>query len=237
MLKILEKATFRLLVLVGDVFQIESIRFGNWFEMSKHFISNSSIFELTTPWRTTNPKLIELWDRVRNLEDDILEHITKNDYSTRLDKSIFDHSESDEIILCLNYDGLYGINNINRFLQNNNENEPVRWGVHSYKIGDPVLFNESERFTPAIYNNLKGWIADIRVFDDSIQFDIEIDKTLSEFDIDRHDLELIGNADNGNSIVRFAVSKYKSTDEDDDTSLTTIIPFQIAYAVSIHKAQ
>ena len=28
---ILEKAAFKLLVLVGDVFQIEAILFGNWF--------------------------------------------------------------------------------------------------------------------------------------------------------------------------------------------------------------
>jgi ATP-dependent exoDNAse (exonuclease V) alpha subunit len=48
-----------------------------------------------------------------------------------------------EGILCLNYDGLYGINNINRFLQSSNPNSAVEWGSATYKIGDPVVFNDS----------------------------------------------------------------------------------------------
>ena len=36
MLKVLEKAQFRVLILVGDVYQIESITFGNWF--SSHLV-------------------------------------------------------------------------------------------------------------------------------------------------------------------------------------------------------
>lgn len=40
------------------------------------------------------------------------------------------------------------------------------------------------------------------------------------------------------STVRFSVYKTRSTDEDNDgTTAKTIVPFQIAYAVSIHKAQ
>ena len=39
-------------------------------------------------------------------------------------------------------------------------------------------------------------------------------------------------------MVRFEVNKIKSTDEDDDSNTSrTIVPFQLAYAVSIHKAQ
>ena len=41
----------------------------------------------------------------------------------------------------------------------------------------------------------------------------------------------------GNSIISFSVNKFRSTDEDDDNSNSTIVPFQIAYAISIHKAQ
>jgi hypothetical protein len=33
LLTVLEEANFKLLVLVGDVFQIESIQFGNWFSI------------------------------------------------------------------------------------------------------------------------------------------------------------------------------------------------------------
>lgn len=236
MLGVLKKASFKLLVLVGDIFQIESILFGNWFGIVESFLPQSSVFELTKPYRTSNKKLLTLWNKVRNIESDILEHITNNDYSTNLNDSIFEYSEDDEIILCLNYDGLYGINNINRFLQGNNENEPKQWGIHTYKINDPILFNETNRFKPLIHNNLKGNILGVEIFDDKIQFDIEIDKSINELDTYGHELELLGESDKGKSIVRFFVNKLKSTDEDDDSS-RAIVPFQIAYAVSVHKAQ
>lgn len=148
MRRVLEKANFKLLVLVGDIYQIESIYFGNWFSIAQKFVPETSIFELTHPYRTTNNNLLTVWDRVRKLDDAILEPLVKNGYVTRLDESIFEHSEDDEIILCLNYDGLYGINNINRFLQNSNPNESVVWGINTYKVGDPILFNESNIFSP-----------------------------------------------------------------------------------------
>ncbi len=237
MLKVLEKASFKLLVLVGDVFQIESILFGNWFSLAKAFVPNSAVFELKTPYRSNSTNLLTLWDRVRNLEDNILECLTRNNYSVTLDESIFEHTENDEIILCLNYDGLYGINNINRFLQGSNRNTPIEWGTHIYKINDPILFNETDRFAPLIYNNLKGRLANIKIFEDKIQFDIEVDKVINEFEAEDFDFELLDNAKNGNSVIRFSVNKYKSTDDDDDTSSNTVVPFQVAYAVSIHKAQ
>lgn len=237
MLNVLEKATFRLLVLVGDVFQIESILFGNWFSIARSFVPDTSVFELTKPYRSSNEKLLNLWKSVRNLDDDILEKITKGDYSVTLDESIFEHTEKDEIILCLNYDGLYGINNINKFLQSNNKNVPVEWGIQIYKVDDPILFNESDRYTPLLYNNLKGRIQRIEKLIDEIQFDIEIDKTINEFDAELYDFQLLENSVNGNSVIRFSVSKYQSTDEDDDSSSSSVVPFQVAYAVSIHKAQ
>ncbi|MDD3420426.1 MAG: ATP-binding domain-containing protein [Candidatus Gastranaerophilales bacterium] len=138
----------------------------------------------------------------------------------------------------LNYDGLYGINNINNFLQGNNENSPVRWGVQTYKINDPIIFNESERFSSVLYNNLKGKIVNIELLEDRIQFDIEIDKVINEFDLwGQNQLELINSEERKNSVVRFSVFKHKTTDEDDDTSFEHVVPFQVAYAVSIHKAQ
>jgi hypothetical protein len=237
MLEVLTKASFKLLVLVGDVFQIESILFGNWFNVAQSFVPETSIFELTKPYRSSNPKLLDFWNKVRNMDDDILEHITRNNYSVTLDVSIFERSEEDEIILCLNYDGLYGINNINRFLQGNNNSAPVQWGIQTYKTNDPILFNESDRFAPLIYNNLKGKIVGIEKFEDKIQFDIEIDKAINQLDAEGYDFQLMGNSDNSNSVIRFFVNKYRSTDEDDDSSSNSVVPFQVAYAVSIHKAQ
>ena len=236
MIEVLRKAKFKSLILVGDVFQIESIIFGNWFNVARSFIPKTAVFELTTPWRTSNKKLIELWDRVRNLEDNILEHIIKNGYSTSLDESIFENLAEDEIILCLNYDGLYGINNLNKFLQSNNKSTPVDWGIQTYKINDPILFNETERFTAVIYNNLKGKIIDIEKTEDQIRFDIEIDKAINELQASDQSFELIGSAANGNSIIRFFVDRQRDTDEDEEL-LDSVVPFQVAYAVSIHKAQ
>lgn len=236
MIDVLNKAKFKSLILVGDVFQIESIIFGNWFNVARYFVPKTAVSELTVPYRTTNKELIELWNRVRNLEDNILESMTRNGYTAVLNESIFESLEEDEIILCLNYDGLYGINNLNKFLQSSNENPLIDWGIQTYKVGDPVLFNETDRFAPIIYNNLKGRIVGIDKSEDQIQFDIEIDKAINELQASSYDFELIGSAENENSIVRFVVSKQGDTDEDDEP-LDSVVPFQVAYAVSIHKAQ
>lgn len=237
MRRILEKANFKLLVLVGDIYQIESIFFGNWFSIVKKFVPKTSIFELTHPYRTTNNDLLTVWDRVRKLDDAILEPLVKNGYVARLDESIFEHSDDDEIILCLNYDGLYGINNINRFLQNSNPNKSVVWGINTYKVGDPILFNESNIFSPLIHNNSKGKIVGIRPEEQRLCFDIELEESINEIDARGYNFELIGESDAGKTIISFSVNRYRSTDEDDDDNDSTVVPFQVAYAVSIHKAQ
>lgn len=231
LLKVLEKTHFKLLVLVGDAYQIESIEFGNWFGIIRSFIPSTSVFELTTPYRTKNDALLGFWTKVRNIDDDIAEAVARNGYSTVLDKSLFETQGRDEIILCLNYDGLYGINNINRFLQSSNPDAAITWGDSTYKIGDPVLFNDTERFRPVIYNNLKGRIVGIDHFPDRIQFDIQLDRPLSEIDVNSSELEYMGE-----STVRFSVYEREAGDDDDDL-LNTSVPFQVAYAVSIHKAQ
>lgn len=239
---ILRKASFKLLVLVGDSYQIASIRFGNWFNVAHKFVPATSVFELTTPYRSNNPNLLLLWERVRKMDDRVEETIAGQEYSTSLDASIFTPPERDEIILCLNYDGLYGINNINRFLQENNPNPAITWGVQQYKVNDPILFNESMRFSPVIYNNMKGRIVAIEILDpegadERIQFDIEVEKAINGIEAYGMDFELIGSAENGNSIIRFCVYSLENADVDDNEDDTTLMPFQIAYAVSIHKAQ
>lgn len=236
MQKILAKAKFKVLILVGDIYQIESIYFGNWFEIAKDFIPDSAIFELTNPYRTTDKNLRLLWDRVRKLDSAILETSVKNEYSKRLDETILERTDEDEIVLCLNYDGLYGINNINRFIQNNNPNHSIPWGINSYKVGDRILFNETNRFAPLIHNNSKGCIVNIEPQEKRILFDIELDFAINSLDAAGYDFELIDTSKNNNSIIRFSVNKYKSTDEDYDKS-DIIVPFQVSYAVSIHKAQ
>lgn len=234
MKQLLEKANFKLLVLVGDIYQIEAIQFGNWFELARQFVPENSVFELTNTFRSSDENLKIAWSRVRNLEESMQDVIDKFGYTKRLDNSIFEKSDNDEIILCLNYDGLYGINNINSFMQNSNKNKSVMLDVRTFKVGDPVLFNENNRFSPIIYNNMKGIIKDINEDENSIIFDIEIDATLNELDTIGFDFMLLENSENGNSIIRFYVEKEIDTDNDNSN---TNMPFQIAYAVSIHKAQ
>lgn len=250
MRKLLELAKFKLLVLVGDTYQIEAIEFGNWFDAVRSFLPKSAVCELTKPYRSDSKQLLALWDNVRKMEDDVLDRLQGGEFSANLDPSIFTLAEDNEIILCLNYGGLYGINNINHFMQENNNGKEIWRGIQRYKVGDPILFNDSaDKFfsrnkeqVPIIHNNMKARIVNFITLDkdkatECIQFDIEIDRPLIELNVDDYEFEIIGNAENGNSIIRFAVNKNKSTDEDDDGVSKTIVPFQIAYAVSIHKAQ
>ncbi len=244
-----EESEHRLLILVGDTYQIDSIEFGNWFDIARKFVADASVCELTTPWRSADRGVLKLWERVRGMDgnkpDEVLESLTHQGYTTNLDNSIFSAAEEDEIILCLNYDGLYGINNINRFLQESNPSTAVTWGIQQYKVNDPILFNDTDRFTPVIYNNMKGRIAGIEILDkgtdmERVQFDIELDKVLMGTDAYGQPFELVENAQSGNSVIRFSVDKGKSADEDSHRewfSKDDVVPFQIAYAVSIHKSQ
>ena len=243
MRKILEVAKFKKILLVGDTYQINSIRFGNWFTALRRFLPSTSVFELTKPYRTKNQRLLILWSKVRSMDDNVQEIIDKQSCSLKVDESLLTAAGDDEAVLCLNYDGLYGINNINRFLQESNPNPAVVWDVQQYKVGDPVLFLENNRFHPVIYNNMRGKIVGIEKFDvgtsnERIQFDIEVNATILPVETRFLSLEVLESLENGNTIVRFYVNKLRTTDEDDDgNTASTIVPFQIAYAVSIHKAQ
>lgn len=236
MKKLLNLLNTKLLVLVGDIYQIDSITFGNWFKIAKSVMPKYTIHELTKAYRSRNEHLQEIWDKVRNCEDDILEYLTKYEYTTRLNESILNRECDDEIILCLNYDGLYGINNINRFLQNSNPNPSFEWGIGTYKVGDPILFNEFSKFSRILYNNLKGKILEIKKEDDKIWFTIEIDKVINEFDASGYDFDLLEMSENKRSIIRFKVNKFIDSDED-ETMSDSVVPFVVAYAVSIHKSQ
>ncbi len=239
MAAVLRKLNCKIMLLVGDTYQIESITFGNWFSMAKYFIPQYAWYELKVPYRTKDEDLLTLWKKVRELDEDLTEHIVSNRYASNLGPSVFDRKSADEIILCLNYDGLYGINNINKFLQENNDNPPVRWGLWTYKVGDPILFNESERFIPLLYNNLKGTIVGIeKESEEKIWFTLEVDKVLTELDTINFDIELLDSITPGKSVIRFYALKKKDSDNDETGFADeTDIPFQIAYAVSIHKAQ
>ena len=242
MVEVLQKANFEMLLLVGDTYQIDAIQFGNWFSVLKSFLPESSVFELTQPHRTKDVQLLELWNKVRHMDDTAKEVIERESYSLKVDETLLSSLEPGEAILCLNYDGLYGINNINRFLQESNTNPAVTWDIQHYKVGDPILFLDSDRFRPIIHNNMKGILQGVEIIDagtmeERIQFDVEIQKTVDERDVSGLNLELLECFEGEErSLIRFYVHKLKSADEDGEDS-STAVPFQVAYAVSIHKAQ
>ena len=88
-----------------------------------------------------------------------------------------------------------------------------------------------------IHNNSKGWIHNIRLEEKQVWFEIELEDSINEIDAWGYDFELIGESEKGNSIISFSINRYRSTDEDDEDDDSTVVPFQVAYAVSIHKAQ
>jgi ATP-dependent exoDNAse (exonuclease V) alpha subunit len=130
------------------------------------------------------------------------------------------------------------LNSINSYFQDANPSPPFFWQEWRYKIGDPILFNESKRF-PMLYNNLKGRIVDIHQGDDYICFTIDIDVLLTSLDSRRSNFEWISATDN-TTRIRFTVydNDGGTTDEERELArMNSIVPFQLAYAVSIHKAQ
>ena len=242
MVEVLQKANFEMLLLVGDTYQIDAIQFGNWFSVLKSFLPECAVFELTQPHRTKDKRLLELWDKVRHMDDTAKEVIERESYSLKVDETLLSSLEPGEAILCLNYDGLYGINNINRFLQESNPNPAVTWDIQQYKVDDPILFLDSDRFRPTIHNNMKGILKGVEIIDagtpeERIQFDVEIPKAIDEHDV--LDFELLESFEGEEkSLIRFYVHKLESADEDgEEQGSRTIVPFQVAYAVSIHKAQ
>ena len=237
MKKILEKCNFNLLLLVGDTYQIESISYGNWFNIAKTLINHNCIHELNMTWRSKERNLLNLWELVRTGDDRIDELLAKSEFSSPINETLLQKNNNDEIILCLNYDGLYGINNINNYLQNINTNKSISININTYKVNDPIIFGDTTRFLPVIYNNIKGVIRNIEETDDKVWFTIELNKVINELEIKDIDLELVDSTEKV-SLVKFYVDKYRNADEDDDEySSTWIVPFSIAYAVSIHKSQ
>lgn len=229
-----------LLVLAGDIYQIEPIDFGNWFFYAKEILPNKAVVELTSTWRTKDVKIQSLWKAVRSVSPIITEMLViDGPFSENIGKNIFKRTDDDEVVLCLNYDGKFGLNSINSYYQDANPSPGVYyWSEWKYKVGDPVLFNESKRF-PMLYNNLKGTIVEIQGDASSIIFTIDIPIILTALDVRDTDLEIVSyNKDF--TRIRFWVYEYDdsySGEDFEERRIRAIVPFQLAYAVSIHKAQ
>ena len=234
--KVLSHTKPKMILLLGDIFQIQSITFGNWFALLRKFIPNRCFIDLKSQFRTESETLIDFWDEVRNIGPNIQEKLAMNEISSEINNSFFDKNYDDEIILCLNYDGLYGINNLNKVLQNANMNKPYTWKQYIFKIGDPIIFNDNLRFKDVFHNNLKGVIENIEDTQVGFDFTIRVKKVLNPMICKASGVELLS-IDNDESVVRFAFNKFTDEVFDRDTGYISSIPFQIAYALSIHKAQ
>lgn len=117
-----------------------------------------------------------------------------------------------------------------------NPNPAITFGIWQFKIGDPILFNDSERFS-VLYNNLKGKILNIVDTKDYVEFIIEVEIILDDGLIYNPGLNILKVKENS-TIISFNVDKRAPYSSDiDETSRDHIIPFQVAYAVSIHKSQ
>lgn len=236
--KILEKSDYKAIVMVGDICQIESIKYSNWFELSNRYFNKNTRFELSQTHRTHDEDLIELWDCIRNNNEKAVNILSNQEYTQPLNNEVFNKDLDDEIILCLNYDGMYGINNINKVRQSMNDNLEYQIGVDTYRIGDRILFNDCPRFKGVFYNNLKGIIKEI--YEDKINknwvFTIEIDKNAINIDNIPLFIEVLETSNKNKINVKFNVNEYADID-DDENKYDHIIPFNLAYAISIHKAQ
>ena len=224
------------LVLAGDTYQIESIDFGNWFTYAKDIIkTKGSNVELVSTWRTKDPGLIALWNETRNKGALITEKLViDGPFSENIGEGVLYSEIMDEVILCLNYDGKFGLNNMNSYFQNANTETAVVWRDWKYKVGDHILFNDTDRFS-LLYNNLKGRIVQIELFDSRIRFTVDVEIPLTEQDCQNDGIEFIDIIDDVTRI-RFDVFDFEEEMADEDRK-KAIVPFQLAYAVSIHKAQ
>ncbi|PAK21360.1 hypothetical protein CJJ23_02355 [Mycoplasmopsis agassizii] len=232
MLEILEKNKFKFLLIVGDVKQIPSIRFGNWFRFINEYFKEN-IYVLDDQFRTKDKGLKKVWYSAKKDFNFFFENLTKYKINHKLKDFIFEKNLN-EIILTQNYNGIYGINNINETMQYNNFNEAFIWKSEKFKIGDPIVFNQSSRFPNTFYNNLTGTIKNIVLTENKINFEIEINQSLDKNNLDPG-ISFVSEKDNKTTVT---ISAIKHEDYDKDVSANeSQIPFQISYAMSIHRAQ
>lgn len=223
---------------VGDPEQIESIEFGNWFDLLLNILQTQKVvYALEKEYRTDIKEISNIWTEVRTgKKKNILELLSAYEMTEKIKDNyeIFDVKEG-EVVLCLNYDGLYGINNINRYLQASNPNEAHEYQENLYKEGDPVIFIINDYSTYGIYNNLKGKIESINEDDDNIAFKIRLYDKIGYFGRLADEIRIIEEDGIPYAIVK--KMKYHTDEYDSDMDSRTKLPFQIAYAMSIHKAQ
>ena len=241
--KLFENLDFDYCILSGDVAQIDAIGLGNWFEVSKEF-AGSSAFELKNNYRTIDSSLKQIWDKVRNHDESVYDDFEKNNIFEQLSQKIYEPLDSEEIILCLNYGGRYGINKINSYFQNSEQKKNEKsctFNLNKYCVGDPIVFNNDataiNKYDGIIYNNLKGKIVDISEDEKNIYFELKIETYIDrDMKLPQNITRISSNYKDNYSIIGLEIKKYHEND-DDTNDEEYAIPFDVAYARSIHKSQ
>lgn len=221
---------------VGDPEQIESIEFGNWFVLLLNLLERKGVvYTLDREYRTQVEEISKVWAAARNGgRENLLELLSAFEMTEKMSDDIFRIGEN-EVVLCLNYDGLYGINNINRYLQASNPNPAYEYQQNLYKVGDPVIFITNDYSAYGIYNNLKGEIVEIHDGEENISFKIELQDGIGDFGKLSREIEIVHEGAKSYALVD--KMKFYNEQYDSDMDVRTKLPFQIAYAMSIHKAQ
>ena len=220
------------IIMVGDPGQLESVEYGGWFNF---IIQGDNIFRLEKGFRTEDAQLKALWSRVRNINTDddcrsVKTILQENHIVHPLGKDITGASNRHDVILCLNYEGIYGINFLNRLLQCGNPEPAVFWRHRYFKKGDPVIFTAKDFFGDRLDESVRGVLYDVGLSEDkyAARFVIQLDKPISaspHYQLVERD---------GENYMVFIVDKRHGPIP---RNRLREIPFQIAYAISIHKSQ
>lgn len=223
-------------IFAGDPGQIESIDFGNWFDLLLNLIKiKDVVFTLENEYRTKVSELTKIWSEVRDCQKkNVMELLAAYEMMEEIGENIFKFQEN-EVVLCLNYDGLYGINNINRYLQATNHNKAYEYQQNLYKVGDPIIFITNDYSKYGIYNNLGGIIKEINNEEENITFKIKLFDSVNYVGKLSSEIKIIEEDSNFYAVV--SKMKYYNDKYDADMDIRTKLPFQIAYAMTIHKAQ
>ena len=89
MIKILRKQKYKAIILVGDIYQIESIKYGNWFLFCNRYFKDDIVYNLKDTHRTSDVDLMELWESVRFNNKKAINILSNQEYTQPLSKEIF----------------------------------------------------------------------------------------------------------------------------------------------------
>lgn len=219
-------------IFAGDPEQLEPVDYGGWFG---YFVHEDFAYNLANSYRTGIPQLRTLWNRVRDLKNErdievIRTILAENHIVHPLCKDIVSSQSKHDVILCLNYEGIYGINFLNRLLQSGNPENVILWRQRCFKKNDPVIFTSKNFFADRLDESVKGQIDSVTISDDGYEasFKIRLDKPVDE----SPNYKVV--QENGQHYMIVIVNKRRGGSHQGHVKE---IPFQTAYAISIHKSQ